>query len=232
MDVKRLIESVVTVEQCRRYARELHNHLMVMTGNFLDKEVYLYTIFNKLAELIECGFTCDSEKVQSYYEQIRAGIGSPNFTYVGFVVEVPQRFGVPQQSHWTRTDEVYAIWKGMFPREESYEVAQGSDGYHGVWVSAERIYTTEPYEIYVSFSTLVPFGPDEDEADSDDVIEAITRLPGQKKRNPEDFDVSALAAGIKIEMEHTSSRAVARAIAMDHLDEDPEYYVKLKKVER
>ena len=32
-------------------------------------------------------------------------------------------------------------------------------------------------------------------------------------------------------MEHTKSKAIAKEIAMDHIFEDPEYYVELKKVE-
>lgn len=38
-----------------------------------------------------------------------------------------------------------------------------------------------------------------------------------------------LARGIKHEMEHTSSKNVAKEIAMDHLYEDPKYYTKLKR---
>jgi hypothetical protein len=40
-----------------------------------------------------------------------------------------------------------------------------------------------------------------------------------------------LKKGIKVEMEHTKNRVVAREIAMDHLNEDPRYYDKLKKIE-
>jgi len=41
-----------------------------------------------------------------------------------------------------------------------------------------------------------------------------------------------LAIGTKHELEHTRSRAVAQEIAMDHLAEDPDYYVKLERMER
>ncbi len=41
-----------------------------------------------------------------------------------------------------------------------------------------------------------------------------------------------LEAGIEVEKEHTSKREVAEEIALDHLNEDPEYYIKLKKVEK
>ena len=49
---------------------------------------------------------------------------------------------------------------------------------------------------------------------------------------PSDFDPAALKAGIEVEMEHTDDPHVAEEIAMDHLSEDPEYYEKLKKVEK
>ena len=39
-----------------------------------------------------------------------------------------------------------------------------------------------------------------------------------------------LAAGIKVELEHTNSEAVAKEIALDHLGEDPEYYSRLTQV--
>ena len=40
-----------------------------------------------------------------------------------------------------------------------------------------------------------------------------------------------LDKGIKVEMEHTKNRETAKEIAMDHLYEDPNYYIKLSKVE-
>ena len=43
---------------------------------------------------------------------------------------------------------------------------------------------------------------------------------------PEDFDAKNLAQGTEMEMEHTSDPEIAQAIAMDHLAEDPEYYIK------
>jgi hypothetical protein len=38
--------------------------------------------------------------------------------------------------------------------------------------------------------------------------------------------------GVKVEMEHTKDKKMAVEIAMDHLAEDPNYYTKLKKIER
>lgn len=51
------------------------------------------------------------------------------------------------------------------------------------------------------------------------------------KRSPSDFDKRELEAGRKHEMEHTKDPHKALEIAMDHLEEDPKYYQKLKKIE-
>jgi hypothetical protein len=52
------------------------------------------------------------------------------------------------------------------------------------------------------------------------------------KRPDSDFDPEKLKQGIKVEMEHTNDREVAKEIAKDHLTEDPNYYEKLKKIEK
>ena len=51
------------------------------------------------------------------------------------------------------------------------------------------------------------------------------------QKSPSDFNQKALAKGIKIELEHTDDKDLAKEIAMDHLTEDPKYYDKLEKVE-
>ncbi len=50
-------------------------------------------------------------------------------------------------------------------------------------------------------------------------------------KKPSDFDSAQLAKGIKVELEHTASRAIAKEIAMDHLVEDEKYYDKLETIE-
>ena len=59
-------------------------------------------------------------------------------------------------------------------------------------------------------------------------------IPGglADKKKPSDFDPVQLKAGMAVEREHTSSSAIAREIAMDHLSEDPNYYKKLRRMER
>lgn len=41
-----------------------------------------------------------------------------------------------------------------------------------------------------------------------------------------------LKKGTGVELEHTSDKAIAKEIALDHLAEDPAYYDKLEKVEK
>lgn len=45
------------------------------------------------------------------------------------------------------------------------------------------------------------------------------------------FDAKQLKRGIKVELEHTTDRKLAKEIAKDHLVEDPEYYEKLAAIE-
>jgi len=40
-----------------------------------------------------------------------------------------------------------------------------------------------------------------------------------------------LQKGIRVEKEHTSHPSVAKEIALDHLQEEPDYYDRLKKAE-
>lgn len=41
-----------------------------------------------------------------------------------------------------------------------------------------------------------------------------------------------LSKGIKVELEHTGDVAMAREIALDHLDEFPDYYDRISKAEK
>lgn len=76
-----------------------------------------------------------------------------------------------------------------------------------------------------------------------DVVESTVNLfiqerkdlvPGGKgdKLDEKDVDQHELAMGIKVELEHTKSKALAKEIALDHLKEDPKYYTKLRKIHK
>lgn len=53
----------------------------------------------------------------------------------------------------------------------------------------------------------------------------------KEKLKEKDVDPKELAMGIKVEMEHTNNKAIAKRISLDHLAELPDYYTRLKKME-
>jgi hypothetical protein len=46
------------------------------------------------------------------------------------------------------------------------------------------------------------------------------------------YDLDELLTGMKFELEHTSDRFVALELAMDHLERIPNYYSRLRRLER
>lgn len=60
------------------------------------------------------------------------------------------------------------------------------------------------------------------------------KIPGgvADKKKVKDFSAAALKQGAKVELEHTSNKAIAKEIAMDHLAEDKNYYKKLKTIHK
>lgn len=53
----------------------------------------------------------------------------------------------------------------------------------------------------------------------------------QMHKVPVEFLQSQLVKGMKVEGEHTTREAVAKIIALHHLEEDPRYYMKLEEIE-
>ena len=51
-------------------------------------------------------------------------------------------------------------------------------------------------------------------------------------KKPSDFDPKKLSEGMQVEREHTTNKGIQKEISMDHLTEDPEYYKKLKTIEK
>jgi hypothetical protein len=46
------------------------------------------------------------------------------------------------------------------------------------------------------------------------------------------YDLEELLTGMKFEMEHTSDKFIALELAMDHLERIPDYYTRLRRLER
>jgi len=53
----------------------------------------------------------------------------------------------------------------------------------------------------------------------------------RKVKRDEAYDKKELAMGIIIEQEHTAQKNIAKIIAKHHLNEFPDYYTRLKKME-
>jgi len=69
----------------------------------------------------------------------------------------------------------------------------------------------------------------------DEVLDVPTKGPAalaKKHGVPLETITHQLMKGIKVELEHTTDRAIAKEIALDHLNEFPDYYDRLEKVER
>ena len=56
-------------------------------------------------------------------------------------------------------------------------------------------------------------------------------MTGTDTRPDNKYNPDQLRMGIKVELEHTDDSAVAERIAKDHLDEMPDYYSRLRKME-
>lgn len=53
-----------------------------------------------------------------------------------------------------------------------------------------------------------------------------------KKPKKAEYDREQVKKGMKVEGEHTTNKKVKKIIAENHLDEDKNYYKKLKKIEK
>jgi hypothetical protein len=60
-------------------------------------------------------------------------------------------------------------------------------------------------------------------------IKITANFKAPKKRK---YNSTALSEGMQIEAEHTGSKKAQKIIAQNHLDEDKNYYRKLKKTEK
>lgn len=76
--------------------------------------------------------------------------------------------------------------------------------------------------------------PDDFEAMIYSILGSIlgTGKAKKEKFTEKDADKKELEMGIKVEMEHTKNKAIAKRIALDHLAELPDYYTRLLKMEK
>lgn len=63
-------------------------------------------------------------------------------------------------------------------------------------------------------------------------MKTITIKAKVYKPKSKTYPKKLVSEGTKVEKEHTPSKKLASTIAKNHLDEDKQYYKKLKKVEK
>lgn len=86
-----------------------------------------------------------------------------------------------------------------------------------------------PDEKVHAFADKLGIEPDDLEGMIYGILSDIINFPKIKES---EVAQKELKMGIKVEMEHTSFPAIAKRIALAHLEELPDYYTRLKKMER
>lgn len=129
--------------------------------------------------------------------------------------------------------------------EDDCTILEGSDNYlQTVLEKIQKITTDEPFNTGDIIAMLGEMDESEQEVSND-------KIPGGKAdhktyddffnkysdqyKNKEDFltdFIEKIKQGMKVELEHTTDKNIAREIATDHLWEDLDYYEKLAKMEK
>jgi hypothetical protein len=82
-----------------------------------------------------------------------------------------------------------------------------------------------------AFAEKLGQDPDEFEGHIYMVLSSVLS-EGNSKGKDIKHDPKQLEMGIKVEMEHTTDPLISRKIALDHLEEIPDYYTRLAKMEK
>lgn len=106
----------------------------------------------------------------------------------------------------------------------------GPDADRPTPVVSRRMAPPLPHELYSQYDD-VPLMP-EDEEEFPSVKTHTVQEIAKKHKVPIRVIRMELAQGVKVEKEHTTKTSKAREIALDHLWERPDYYTRLKKMEK
>ena len=124
----------------------------------------------------------------------------------------------------------YSPSPNMDSVSNSYDVRNNPYPYDSpTWTGLASDKNSEPSmhnEYGYNVATTIPLFPDSYEALHDD-SKIHSRVIEPSGAYQETFNSKQLRAGIEIELEHTNDREIAKQIAIDHLKEDPKYYIKL-----
>jgi len=90
---------------------------------------------------------------------------------------------------------------------------------------SESFNTQEDIPVFRDFLITLNLNEDVEKVDTEGLADKEGTTEG-------DVHPEQLIMGIKIEMEHTKDKAMAKQIALDHLTEIPDYYTRLDKMEK
>lgn len=111
--------------------------------------------------------------------------------------------------------------------------AEDEEEHHADLVAFFKDNPNPPDSKVHKLATDMGIEPDELEERVYALLSSLLKGVGKHNDVPDEkFDEKELQMGIGVEQEHTNDKNVAKMIAKDHLMEIPDYYSRLKKMER
>lgn len=133
---------------------------------------------------------------------------------------------------WNAGGKNYRLEITKKPRSATNDfVYEAVSTFNNNQLDKERTVDSDPFktedDVNVLKNFLTELNINEDDECPDTTGEADKKEISAKDVHPEE-----LMMGIKVEMEHTQDKQLAKQIALDHLAELPDYYSRLKKMEK
>ena len=111
------------------------------------------------------------------------------------------------------TNRTKSLRKGDYPNIKVKEIITGGSV---SGTKARQALLAKDKETFIQFFPDIP--------EIDEIWDMLTDVVKEYKHK---YDKEELRKGIEVEKEHTDDSKIALKIALDHLDEDPQYYTKL-----
>lgn len=140
---------------------------------------------------------------------------------------------------WNSGGKNYKVEITKKPRPQTNDIVYSAvSTFNNNQLDRERTVDSDPFKteddptILNDFLTKLNLSEAINEADEKSKCPDTTGEADKKGLAPKDVHPEQLAMGVKVEMEHTKDKKLAKQIALDHLAEMPDYYTKLAKMER
>lgn len=124
------------------------------------------------------------------------------------------------KKHWKSRKALAWLKKHRFKSGKA-DITKASLRYRQLPPSYVKVVGSKPIKKGVRLILGCPKRGEKKRRDPGGLPNGLAKRAGKR---PSDFNRRELLRGTHVEMEHTTSRRIARQIAMDHLTEDPHYY--------